>query len=432
MELTELLDEASSSYTQESAWLSACRQAASSAAKSSGLPTLKTEEWKYTSVAKLANAGLRLAQKQDADATDKAAQLLPPAAAANRIVLVNGYYSEQLSELESDTHLSVTRLHDLGEDDAQIAQLLSRGEDVFAQLNTATMTEGLVLDVADHVEQEQLVSIVFVATHPEPLLRTPRIIIRAGKNSRLRLIEEFVSGADDLGLTNVVSDVSVEDGASVWHHRIQEESRSSAQIGRINVDVGRDASFHSDSVAFGGGLTRIDIDVRLNQQGAECTLNGLFAVTDEQHVDHHTRVEHRVGDTHSRELYRGILDGRSRGVFNGKVVVHQDAQRITAEQASNNLLLSREAEIDTKPELEIYADDVSCAHGATVGELDQTALFYLRSRGVSEDEARALLTYAFAEKVIDAIPVAHVRRYIEQRFIGHQRMSETLELLSNG
>jgi Fe-S cluster assembly protein SufD len=164
--------------------------------------------------------------------------------------------------------------------------------------------------------------------------------------------------------------------------------------------------------------------VALTGERATCRLNGLFSGSGEQHIDHHTTVRHQVGDTHSEELYRGILDDKSRGVFNGKVIVEKDAQKITAKQASNNLLLSRTAEIDTKPELQIYADDVKCAHGATIGQLDSAALFYLRSRGISEQKARALLIFAFAEEIIKTIPVDNLRSNLERRFIGHNQMSE--------
>jgi len=192
----------------------------------------------------------------------------------------------------------------------------------------------------------------------------------------------------------------------------------------VSAQLGAGSELYTDSVVFGGALTRVDIEVTLAARGARTRLNGLFAATGSQHMDHHTVIDHAVGDTHSEELYRGILDGRSRGVFNGKVIVRSKAQRITSRQASNNLLLSRQAEIDTKPEFEIYADDVSCAHGATVGQLDPAALFYLRSRGIAEAEARALLTYAFAEQVVDAIPLQSLRQAIEERFIGKRALSE--------
>ncbi len=241
------------------------------------------------------------------------------------------------------------------------------------------------------------------------------------------MVEEYLSVPGDCGLTNVVTNIEIGAGGVLFHHRLQRESDSSAHIGRVSARVGANATLHSDSVAFGGDLTRIDIDVALHARGARCQLNGLFAGRGSQHIDHHTTIDHQVGDTHSEELYRGILDERARGVFNGKVIVRRDAQQISARQASNNLLLSRQAEIDTKPELEIYADDVTCAHGATVGELDREALFYLRSRGIGETQARALLTFAFAEKVIAAIPLASLRRAIELRFIGHHDMSEMLD-----
>ncbi len=429
MDLEPLLNAGERAAGEEQAWLKGWRLEAAESARSTGLPTLKTEDWKYTSLGALSKKSVRPTVADDLPHADltRVRDLLPPLVTPRRLVFVNGVLSEQASDLPSDHNLTITRFADLSETQQRAVKNATQNDDaVFSQLNAATLSEGVYIEIADDVAEVLELSVVFLALHEEGLLRAPRLAVFTGRNSRVRIIEEYISAQHDPGITNAVTDLHLEDGAELWHHRIQEEALDSAQIGRINAVVGRDAHFHSDSVVFGGALTRVDIAVKLAERGAECTLNGLFAVEGSQHVDHHTVIEHCVGYTHSRELYRGILDEQSRGVFNGKVVVRQDAQRITAEQASNNLLLSREAEIDTKPELEIYADDVSCAHGATVGELDQDALFYLRSRGISMAEARALLIYAFAEKVIEAIPLDHVRNHIEQRFIGHQDLSETL------
>ncbi len=421
--LDSILDAAMREAESGPAWLAAQRRAARDGLTARGLPTVAEEAWKYTSLKPLAGIPMRLAGAADAAALQ--APVLDGLDLAGgggpRLVIVNGHLRADLSTLDAlPTGISVRAMRD-GE---LPASALAAGEDApFTALNLAALTDGIVIDIAPGHDVAEPLSLVFVAAGDDALLRAPRVLLRAGRDARARIIEEYVACGDDHGLTNVVTDIDLAAGAVLEHHRVQNEAPTGAHVGRILATVGANADFHSDSIAFGGALARVDIDVRLAERGARCRLNGLFAVAGTQHVDHHTTIDHAVGDTHSEELYRGILDGRSRGVFNGKVIVRRDAQQISARQASNNLLLSRQAEIDTKPELEIYADDVTCAHGATVGELDAAALFYLRSRGVSESAARALLTYAFAERVIHAIPLQRLRRALELRFIGHGEMS---------
>ncbi|MGR8919346.1 MAG: Fe-S cluster assembly protein SufD, partial [Gammaproteobacteria bacterium] len=383
----------------------------------------------------LAALPFRLAAAADAAAVDARAleQLGPAGTAEARLVFVNGHHRADLGRLAAlPDGARVRPLATVLESEPELLRdVFDDAESAaFSRLNTATVGDGVLIEIDDDVIVDEPVALVFVGLGEVPVVRSPRVVIRAGRHARLSVIEHYLSLDGERGLTNVVTNLRLAAGARLDHHRLQDEAESSANVGRIVASVGENATFNSDSVVFGGALTRVDIDVDLVGRGARCRLNGLFTGRGEQHVDHHTTVNHAVPDTHSEELYRGILDGRSRGVFNGKVIVHRDAQQISARQASNNLLLSRQAEIDTKPELEIYADDVACAHGATVGELDPAALFYLRSRGVPEAEARALLTYAFAEAVVREIPLDGVRRAIEQRFIGHLQMSELREAMA--
>jgi Fe-S cluster assembly protein SufD len=204
----------------------------------------------------------------------------------------------------------------------------------------------------------------------------------------------------------------------VRHYRIQDEAAAGFHIGGLFARVGKDARLESHNLHFGGALARVDLEVALAETGAEVDMNGLYCLGGRQHVDNHTRVDHLAAHTRSDEDYRGVLDGRARGVFNGKAIVHEDAQKIEAHQSNSNLLLSEQAEVDTKPELEIYADDVKCSHGATVGQLDTTALFYLRSRGIDESAARSLLTFAFAEEVVQRIGLKPVRQRLETAVAG--------------
>lgn len=421
--------------TEHGARLRSLRRAAAARVHAQGLPTIALEDWKYTGLRALEQSTMRGATSTDGLSVSQAdlSALDLSTTSAHRVVLVNGCFRADLSSLDSLP--SGVLIHSLAallaSDPERLAALLETNAEAgstFQALNTALLGDGVLIEIGADVHLREPVHLVMLSEGRE-LLRGPRVLVRADRNSELRLIEEYLSLDAASGLTNSVNEISLGIGASLFHHRLANESLDSAHIGRVAVSVAEYGNYVSDSLAFGGRLTRVDIDVALIGRGARCRLNGLFVTDGEQHIDHHTRVEHRVGDTHSSELYRGILAGRSRGVFNGKVVVARDAQQITAQQTSNNLLLSRQAEIDTKPELEIYADDVSCTHGATVGDLDSAALFYLRSRGVSADAARALMTYAFAQKVVDEIPLPGVRRWIEMRFLGHTDYSQLLSTL---
>lgn len=421
--------------TEHGTRLRALRRAAAARVHTQGLPTIALEDWKYTGLRALEQSTMRGATSTDGLSVSLAdlSALDLSTTSAHRVVLVNGCFRADLSRLDSLP--AGVRIHSLAtliaSDPERLAALLETNAEAgstFQALNTALLGDGVLIEIGADVHLREPVHLVMLSEGRE-LLRGPRVLVRAERCSELRLIEEYLSLDAASGLTNSVCEINLGSGASLFHHRLANESLDSAHIGRVAVSVAEHGNYVSDSLAFGGRLTRVDIDVALIGRGARCRLNGLFVADGEQHIDHHTRVEHRVGDTHSSELYRGILAGRSRGVFNGKVVVARDAQQITAQQTSNNLLLSRQAEIDTKPELEIYADDVSCTHGATVGDLDSAALFYLRSRGVSANAARALMTYAFAQKVVDEIPLPGVRRWIETRFLGHTDYSQLLSTL---
>ena len=415
--------------------LSEIRHSARRRVEAQGLPTRRQEGWKYTDLRALDAISYRAAQAGDADSfsRENLESLLSPDDASRLVVFVNGFLRKDLSELETDEDdVRIRGLAALAnEAPASLAALFAATDEApaFTNLNEALFEDGVLVELGDGAVARPL-HIVSVSTGPDALLANLRVIVRAGRNAKLRIIEDYHGQEPTRSLTNVVTTLELAQGASVEHHRLQQEPTTSAHIGRVVATLAADAALHSDSVVFGGALTRVDIDAALTGRGAHVRLNGLFATRGEQHVDHHTTVDHQVGDTTSDELYRGILDERSRGVFNGKVIVRPDAQRINAKQASNNLLLSRQAEIDTKPELEIYADDVSCAHGATVGELDQAALFYLRSRGVSEGRARDLLTYAFASEVIKAIPLQSLRHTVARRFLGEAAAVELATLLS--
>jgi len=241
----------------------------------------------------------------------------------------------------------------------------------------------------------------------------PRLIVRAGRDSECTLIEQFLSLGEAETFTNALASIELDEGSTVRHYRLQQESVRAFHIGQANVSLRGHARYTLHDLAFGASLSRLNVTALLQGPGAHVELRGLFTPSGSQHIDTHTRIEHVAPHTSSEEDYRGIAESRGRGVFNGKVLVHPDAQKTDARQSSRNLLLSATAEIDAKPELEIYANDVKCSHGATTGQLDATALFYLRSRGLSDTDARALLIRAFAESILSSIPDVHVHNHIE-------------------
>ncbi len=241
----------------------------------------------------------------------------------------------------------------------------------------------------------------------------PRSLIVLGRDSQVSVVESYVAPDSDIYLTNAVTDIVVGEGARLDHYKLQHESPRAFHIGRARVSQQRDSRFASCSIAFGGRLVRNDVHAVLRGEGAECALNGLFVIGGQQHSDTHTVVDHAAPHGTSRQLYKGVLDGRARGVFNGRIVVRPGAQKTDAHQTNKNLLLADGVEVDSKPQLEIFADDVKCSHGAADGQLAAEALFYLKSRGLDEAAARALLTYGFASEVLARIPDATIRTRLE-------------------
>jgi Fe-S cluster assembly protein SufD len=282
-------------------------------------------------------------------------------------------------------------------------------------LNQAFFEDGVVLDVSPGATPDQPIYIVHQWTDGSAqLMSNPRVVVRAGANSRCVVIEHFVGANAGECFTNAVCDIDVAAGASVEHYRIQQESLRSFHIGHVNVRLQQNSRYASHDIALGASLARVNLSTTLQGAGAHVALNGLIAPLGTQHLDAHTTIDHAVPHTTSDENYRGIAGGRGRGVFNGKVIVRPDAQQTDARQSSRNLLLNAGAEIDTKPELEIYANDVKCSHGATTGQLDAAALFYLRSRGLDEATARALLIRAFAESIVTSLGPPALRNHLEQ------------------
>lgn len=384
-----------------------------------GFPTQRDENWKYTNLRRLESRNFVPAESAPV-APDESQWI---AEAGARIVLVNGHWMPSLSSASPQppgvTVLTLGRwIENHPADAAAFLEKIEAGQPLsaFEQLNGAFVEDGVVIDIADGAAPDRPVYVIHQWSPGATLqMSHPRIVVRAGRNSSVSLVEHYVGHGDQETFTNARVAVELGAGARMHHYRLQQESVRGFHIGNARARLDRDSRYCSYDVALGGSIARVNITALLQGPGAEASLRGLFAPDGTQHMDTQTRVEHVAAHTTSNEEYRGIADGRGRGIFNGKVIVHAGAQKIDSRQSSRNLLLSTTAQIDTKPELEIYANDVKCSHGATTGQLDANSLFYLRSRGISAAEARALLIRAFAESILTSFDYAPVRSYLERR-----------------
>ncbi|NGP54321.1 Fe-S cluster assembly protein SufD [Thioalkalivibrio sp. XN8] len=396
------------------AWLQERRRAGLAAFAAAGFPTRRDEAWKYTD--------LKLVTRRSFGAGIAAAPELPAIEGLDcpSLVFVNGRLaaSHGVPQAVGVQPLAAA----IAADDPACRELLATIADParhrFAALSTALFADGVLVDLPAGTVLEQPLRLVFLAAAGDtPVLECPRVLIRAGANSRATVIEHYGAGTGE-SLSLAVTEVAAGPGAMIEHYRLQESAPEAFHLGVLAARLERDSTLVSHNLSVGGRIARLDLDAALAEPGAHVTMNGLYVVRERQHADSHSRVDHAVPRTSSDQLYRGVLSGKSRAVFNGKAVVHPGAAGTDAQQSNANLLLSPDAEIDTKPELEIYADDVKCSHGATTGQLDANALFYLRSRGVDESTARSLLTFAFADVVLARMPLAPLRRHAEQLVVG--------------
>ncbi|MGD2032435.1 MAG: Fe-S cluster assembly protein SufD [Gammaproteobacteria bacterium] len=392
--------------------------------EASGLPSTRVESWKYTALRTLSRRAFRVSGPVGAPTAEIVEGMAIEGLEGPRLVFLNGRLQQALSGSEDLDGLGIYSLSDavsdgLGAAAEILGQIADPAAHPFAALNQAFLEDGVVITVAPGKTIAKPLYLLFISCPGgDPIAAQPRIVVDAGAQSHLCLVEHYTGIDEPDNLTNAVTEIRGGAGSRVEHYRLQEEPAQAFHIGGLHARLQRDASLDSHNIQVGAALARLDIGVSLEEPGAELRLNGLYTVDGKRHVDNHTRVDHLAPETRSDELYRGIVDDRGRAVFNGKAVVHKDAQRIDAHQSNKNLLLSQQAEVDTKPELEIYADDVKCSHGATVGQLDKNALFYLLSRGIGEEVARKLLTYAFAEVVAARMPLEVVRRRLEKRIAG--------------
>jgi Fe-S cluster assembly protein SufD len=396
----------------EPSWLRERRTAAFARFVEAGLPTPREEAWRHTPLAPLTRRRFDPADASARPAPELVARLAR--AAGPRLTFVNGALSRELSDPGSVPGLELMGLREaLASRAARLEPWLARAEkgaSAFADLNAALAHDAAVVLIAPGCVPPQPVRIEQLAAGAEPGLACARTLVVAGRDSESRIVESYASPDGHASFTNAVSELVLEDGARVERVKLQQEGGEALHVARLAVSVARDASFTDHALALGAALSRDDIDVRLEGEGASCELNGLFVVDGRRVADTHSRIDHLRPHGTSRELYKGVLDDQARGVFNGLVLVRPGAQKTDAWQMNRNLLLSREALVHSTPQLEILANDVKCKHGSTTGQLDALALFYLRSRGIGEAEARALLTWAFAADLLDRIPDAAARR----------------------
>ena len=386
-----------------------------------GFPTTQQEEWRFTSVSPITDGKFMLAGplKSPLPAIDIEPFRMTDAAA--ELVFVEGHYVPSLSRstalprevrVESLATVMTTHPERPGRHLASAASFEGRP---FVALNAAFLNDGAWIELPAGSVIEQPLHLLFVASGGAdgPFMTHPRVIVILGENSQASVVETFVGRDAVRYFTNVVTEVVVGKNAGLEHYRLQYEGNDGHHVSAIHVRAERDARYASHSISLGGALVRNDLNAVLDGEGIDCTLNGLYAADAERLVDNHTTIDHARAHCGSREMYRGILADRARGVFNGKIIVRPDAQKTDAKQTNRALLLSEDARINTKPQLEIFANDVKCTHGAAVGQLDEEALFYLRSRGLGEGAARRLLTHAFAADVLNRMPLEAVRTRVD-------------------
>ena len=406
---------------QTLSWLTALRGEALEQFSVQGFPSPREEEWRYTHVSAIEKKLFSPATRVTASPVDsdwlKSYQLED----AWSVVLVDGHFSAELSVLDGlPENISVMSLADALEKqpdklEKYINQAVNNNEHGFIAFNTAWFTDGLFVHVAVKQVLAKPIQVLHVATQNDVLTAT-RTVIVADEMAEANVIETFV-GLDNAYLSAAVTEVFVGANAQVTLYKMQCESEKAYHFGGIYVKQSRDARFNHHNFAFGGLLARCDIHTDLDQ-ASECELNGLYLGIKRQHIDNHTRINHLKPHGISRELYKGVLDDRARGVFQGRVIVAEDAQKTDSQMNNRNLLLSSDAEADTKPQLEIYADDVKCGHGVTVGQLDEKSVFYLQSRCVDEETARNILTFAFANEMVDKVKIKGLHdRVLEQVLI---------------
>ncbi len=411
------------------------RKAALQILEDQGLPTKKDEDWRFTDPHPLLERALPVNTKPQLSAQDKKQieRLFYQGFEGIQLVFLDGHFLPELSTaIEHDGHIHIAPLSQYLSDNEHFLDELQSVEvsklNAFSALNTAFFTDGIVIEVPDKTILKDAIHILNINSGSEQNSTTVvRNIIKVGAHAFVRLIETHLSLNQAPHFSNVLTTIELEKQSKLIHNKIQNENAHALHVKNVFVRQKQSATYVSNNITLGGRVVRNNIKVLLQEDGAEARLNGLYMGHNEQHHDNHTLIEHASPNCTSHELYQGILADKASAVFAGKILVDRDAQKTDAIQSNNCLLLSDNARIDTMPQLEIYADDVKCTHGATVGQLDEEAIFYLRTRGISENRAKNLLIYAFAEKIIEQLQVEAVRKYVDDVIL--QRFKEDMNFV---
>ena len=396
-------------------WLAERQAAGREAWQASDLPTRKTEAWKYTSIHAL-NKDFAVAEPSAASKDELGFDY--PYLGGCKLIFVDGFLREDLSRMELPDGITLVRFSDANDEQAaQINEHLGSSVDndkhLFAKLSDAALSDGMFLSIGANAQIEAPIHLVWLTTTRETAFTVnQRLLVLAGANSQASVVEHFDCAGNGSAFTNGITELILEDGAHLDHHRLHLEEAGAMHIGGVHATLNRDSNLRSFHLALGSELKRVDIVIDHQGPGAHCDLNGIYLLRGQEHVDYHTCIEHAAPHCTTDEIFRGIIGDEASAVFNGRIHIHPDAQKTRAELSNRNLLTSTSAEINTKPELEIYADDVQCAHGATVAQLDPGMLHYLKTRGVPADEAEVMLSYGFINEVVDSVRIEKLRDYL--------------------
>jgi Fe-S cluster assembly protein SufD len=415
---------------EENDWLKSLRENAFEVFTDKGFPTLRDEEWKYTNLAELVREEFKTSENAPVN-TEKIGELFSNIVSENRVVFVNGIFNSELTNLSAlPEKAQVLSLNKAIEDEKfgaivkeNLGKFVAAETNGFTALNTAFLSEGVFIFVPKNTKIETPIHLAFVADGETASF--PHVLLVAERGSEATLIESYLRTGETRYFTNSVVEIVLADDAKLKHLRVQRESHNAFHVGTTAASLNRASFYDATNITLGAKLSRHDIDVKFNAEGAECFVDGLYLVSEAQHTDTHSVIDHRVPNCVSHQNYKGIVDEKARAVFNGKVFVRENASGTNAVQSNKNLLLSNDARVDTKPQLEIFNDDVKCAHGATVGQLEEEELFYLLSRGLNESLARNLLTYGFAEEIINKIEIESIKKQLDEAVLN--RLHANLE-----
>jgi len=407
-------------------WLHKLREDGFARFCKTGFPTTHDEDWRFTNVSAIARTQFALAKESQTQPSPSDLKSWTIQGVTARLVFIDGQFASELSliaalpagvEISNLKHQIATKPEAIA---AHLGHYLDIQRDPFSALNTAFLEEGAYVHVHRGKVLDAPIHLLFVSTENEsPIMSHPRNLLVFEDESQGTVVEEYVSLGGGTVLSNSATELIAGENATVSHYMIEREHRRAFNVSTLRIQQERSANVASHSLLLGGGLVRNNVHPVLAGEGGECLINGLFVGEGRQHLDNYMYVEHAQPHCSSRQFYNGILDGHAHGVFHGRIVVHKDAQKTDAKQTNRNLLLSDDAQIDTKPQLEIYADDVKCTHGATIGQIEENALFYLRSRGIDELAARRLLLLAFASECLDRMKAGAARDYAERLIHKH-------------